>query len=81
MKNYKLIISSKSFENAGKFRSMGELRKQNCMHKEIKADYIQRLLAAIHSTIFSFMFTKNIKMKIYRSTILQLIYVGVQLGL
>jgi ribosomal protein S2 len=69
-------VASKSFENVAKFRYLGMmLTNQNCIQEEIKSRL--NLENACYHTVqnlsSSHLLFKNIKIKIYRSTILPVI--------
>jgi len=57
------------------FKYLERVTNQNCIHKEIRADHIQGILASIlFSLSSSYLLPKNLKIKIYRNILLVVSY-------
>jgi hypothetical protein len=72
-------ISNRSFENVAKFRWQGTtLTDQNCVHEEIKSRLNSGNVCShwVQSLLSSHLFSRNLKVKIYKTIIIPVILYG-----
>jgi hypothetical protein len=83
-KKHNLKISNRTAENEAKFKHFGaKFTNQNLIHQEIKSILISGN-ACYHSVkilLCSRLLSKNAKIKIYKTIILPVFFMGVKLGL
>jgi hypothetical protein len=76
---YSINIVNRSFEDVVKFKYPGTtLTDQNCMHKEIKSrlNSGNACYHSIQSPLSSRLLSRNVKVKIYKTTILPVVLYG-----
>jgi sorting nexin-29 len=81
---HSIKIANSSFEDVPKFGCLGTtLTDQNCMHeeKERRLNSGNACYHSVQSVLSSRLLSMNLKVKIYKTIILQLFYMDVKLGL
>jgi hypothetical protein len=76
---YSVKIVNRSFADVAKFRYMGTtLADQNCMHEEIKSrlNSGNACCHSVHSLLPSRLFSRNVKVKMRKTTILSVLSYG-----
>jgi hypothetical protein len=75
-KDHDITIGNRCFQNVAQFRYLGTIRNQNLIQAEIKRRPSWLMLATIQSRTFFLLLSKNIKIKIYKSTFLPVVLYG-----
>ena len=76
--NHNIKTGDKSFDSMAKFKYLGTLANQNCIHEEIKSrlNHGKDLPFDPESSVFPFHFQKNITFKTYRTIVMIFVSYG-----
>jgi hypothetical protein len=75
---HSIKIANRSFEDVAKFKYLGTITDQNCMHEEIKSrlNSGNACYHSVQSLLPSRLLSRNLKVKIYKTIILPVVLYG-----